>query len=260
MNTKIKALFFDIDGTLVSFATHSIPDSARRAIEQVRARGVKVFISTGRLLRHAKAAADIEVDGYITVNGGHCITAEGEEIYVRSFPRQTVARIFALGEQYGFHSALLTEQDIYVSRIDDRVQYIADMINIPPVVADLDKIADEQPVFQVCPYIEEDMERVITPLLPECQPSRWMPLFMDFNLKGTDKADGARRVAEYYGLRMDEVMAFGDGGNDVSIVRDAGVGVAMGNACEELKAVADHITTSVDEDGVYNAMKYYELI
>lgn len=260
MNNTIKALFFDIDGTLVSFQTHTIPESARRAIEQVRARGVKVFISTGRLLRHAKAAADIEVDGYITVNGGHCITSEGREIYVKSFPRELVGRIFDLGEEYGFHSALLTENDIYVSRIDERVQYIADMINIPPTVADLQKIADEQKVLQVCPYIDEDMERRIAPLLPECSPTRWMPLFMDFNMRGTDKSSGAMRVAEYYGLRMDEVMAFGDGGNDISIVRDAGVGVAMGNACEELKAVADYITTSVDEDGVYNALKYYKLI
>lgn len=260
MNKKIKALFFDIDGTLVSFNTHDIPLSARQAIQEVRQRGIKVFISTGRLLRHAKAAADIEVDGYITVNGGHCITAEGEEIYVKRFPRQTVEKIFALGEQYGFHSALLTEQDIYVSRIDERVQYIADMINIPPVVADLEQVVEQQAVLQVCPYIGEDIEKIIAPMLPECTASRWMPLFMDFNMKGTDKSAGAQRVAEYYGLTMNEVMAFGDGGNDMTIVRDAGVGVAMGNACEELISVADYVTASVDEDGVYKALKYYELI
>lgn len=260
MNSKIKALFFDIDGTLVSFKTHRIPDSARKAIEEVRSRGVKVFISTGRLLRHAKQAADIEVDGYITVNGGHCVTSAGEEIYVREFPREVVERIFALGEEYGFHSALLTEQDIYVGRIDERVQYIADLINIPPVVADLRQVLDEQPVLQVCPYIEEDMERKIVPLMPECVPTRWLPLFMDFNLKGVDKASGAERVAQYYGLKMEEVMAFGDGGNDISIVQAAGVGVAMDNACDELKAVADYVTTSVDDDGVYNALKHFELI
>ena len=54
----------------------------------------------------------------------------------------------------------------------------------------------------------------------------------------------------YYGLTMAEAMAFGDGGNDLPMVRDAAVGVAMGNACDELKAVADYITSSVDEDGV----------
>lgn len=96
--------------------------------------------------------------------------------------------------------------------------------------------------------------------MPECAPTRWLPLFMDFNLKGVDKASGAERVAQYYGLKMEEVMAFGDGGNDISIVQAAGVGVAMDNACDELKAVADYVTTSVDDDGVYNALKHFELI
>ena len=59
---------------------------------------------------------------------------------------------------------------------------------------------------------------------------------------------------------MDEAMAFGDGGNDVPLVRDVGLGVAMGNACDELKAVADYITSSVDEDGVSRALEHFGLI
>ena len=59
---------------------------------------------------------------------------------------------------------------------------------------------------------------------------------------------------------MAEAMAFGDGGNDLPMVRDAAVGVAMGNACDELKAVADYITSSVDEDGVSRALEHFGLI
>ena len=82
---NIKAVFFDIDGTLVSFTTHGVPDSARRAIKQLRERGVKVFIATGRLLRHTDVVSDIEVDGYITVNGSYCLTSTGEVIFELSF-------------------------------------------------------------------------------------------------------------------------------------------------------------------------------
>ena len=85
-------------------------------------------------------------------------------------------------------------------------------------------------------------------------------MFMDLNLKGIDKSVAARRVMEYYGYTLDEAMAFGDGGNDVPIVRDVGVGVAMGNACEELKSVADYITESVDEDGIERALLHFGLI
>ena len=67
-------------------------------------------------------------------------------------------------------------------------------------------------------------------------------------------------MMEYYGFSMDEAMAFGDGGNDLSMVRDVALGVAMGNACEELKQVADYVTLSVDDDGVSHALKKFGLI
>ena len=75
MKNKIKAVFFDIDGTLVSFKTHAVPESARLSIAQMRERGIKVFIATGRLLKYTGVVSDLEVDGYITVNGGYCITS-----------------------------------------------------------------------------------------------------------------------------------------------------------------------------------------
>lgn len=260
MNNKIKAVFFDIDGTLVSFTTHTVPDSAREAIRRLRERGIKVFIATGRLLRHTDAVGDIEVDGYITVNGSYCLTSSGEVIFEAAFPPEVVDRVFELEEQYGFQAAVMTHKNIYIDRMSPVVQTIADMIHIYPEVTDLRRVAAEQPVLQMCPYIKADVEREVMPQLPECVPSRWTELFMDINIKGIDKSVGARRVMEYYGLTMDEAMAFGDGGNDLPLVRDVAVGVAMGNACDELKQVADHITSSVDEDGVSRALKQFGLI
>lgn len=67
-------------------------------------------------------------------------------------------------------------------------------------------------------------------------------------------------MAEYLGLDISETMAFGDGGNDISIIREAGIGVAMGNANEEVKAMADYVTSSVDEDGVKNALVHFAII
>lgn len=260
MNKPIKAVFFDIDGTLVSFQTHGVPDSAREVIRTLRERGIKVFIATGRLLCHTDAVGDVEVDGYITVNGSCCLTSSGEIIYEQAFPREVLDRVFALEERYGFQAAVMTQKNIYIDRITPSVQTIADMIHIYPEVADLRHIAATQPVLQMCPYISPELEREVMPQLPECVPSRWIDLFMDINLKGIDKAVGARKVMEYYGLTMEEAMAFGDGGNDLPLVRDVAVGVAMGNACDELKQVADHITSSVDEDGVSRALKQFGLI
>ena len=94
-------MFFDIDGTLVSFKSHTVPESARRAIARLREQGVKVFIATGRVLKHVAIVNEIEVDGYITVNGGYCITSAGEVIFESAFPRATVERVIDLSEQYG---------------------------------------------------------------------------------------------------------------------------------------------------------------
>lgn len=138
----IKALFFDIDGTLVSFKTHKIPRSTVEAITMAKNRDIKVYISTGRPRQLIDNINEINhlVDGYITVNGAYCF--EEEEI-----------------------------------------------ISCHPI--------------------------------PE------------------------------------ETMAFGDGGNDISIIKKAGVGIAMGNANEPLKNAADYITDSVDDDGIYKALEHW---
>lgn len=260
MKGRIKAVFFDIDGTLVSFKSHTVPESARRAIARLREQGVKVFIATGRLMKHVAIVNDIEVDGYITVNGGYCITSAGEVIFESAFPRATVERVIDLSEQYGFDLNVMTHQDMYVSSMGERVKKIASMINIMPTVADVRAIAATQPVVQMCPYISRELEQEIMPLLPDCVGSRWIETFMDLNVRGVDKSLGIQQVMNYYGLTMAEAMAFGDGGNDLPMVRDAAVGVAMGNACDELKAVADYITSSVDEDGVSRALEHFGLI
>lgn len=260
MKSRIKAVFFDIDGTLVSFTSHTVPDSARRAIERLREQGIKVFIATGRLLKHASVVGDIEVDGYITVNGGYCITSLGEKIFEQSIPRSTVERVIDLSQERDFDVAVMTQQDMYVTGYGERVMKIANMISIMPQLADVREVVATQSVIQMCPYVGEEQERELMAELPDCASSRWIDTFMDLNVKGIDKSVGAREVMRYYGLTMEEAMAFGDGGNDVSIVRDVAVGVAMGNACEELKSVADYITSSVDEDGVSRALEHFGLI
>ena len=119
----------------------------------------------------------------------------------------------------------------------------------------MNHIINTQPVLQMCPYISPEVESEIMEQLPECVQSRWIDLFMDINLKGIDKSVGARKVMEYYGLTMQEAMAFGDGGNDLPLVRDVAVGVAMGNACDEAKAAAACVGPTNNEDGVAQVLE-----
>ena len=93
------------------------------------------------------------------------------------------------------------------------------------------------------------------PLLQGCESSRWYPDFADITAKNVNKGNGLLAIAAHQGIKAEETMALGDGGNDMSIIKQAGIGVAMGNANEALKAVADYVTEPVDENGVYHALK-----
>ena len=90
--------------------------------------------------------------------------------------------------------------------------------------------------------------------------TRWMEYFADINPKDISKMRGIERMAERHQFDLNKTMSFGDGGNDISIIRKAGIGVAMGNAVAELKEAADYVTSSVDEDGIRKALEYYHVI
>ena len=90
--------------------------------------------------------------------------------------------------------------------------------------------------------------------------TRWCPVFADINVRGVDKGTGMAEFAAHFGFAHDETMAFGDGGNDVAMLRAAGVGVAMGNACDEALNAADYITASVDDDGIRKALEHFGII
>lgn len=96
--------------------------------------------------------------------------------------------------------------------------------------------------------------------LPQCISGRWHPEFTDITANGADKGKGIVAIARHDGLDISQTIAFGDGGNDTSMILQAGIGIAMGNAIDELKHQADYVTTSVDDDGVLNALRYYGIV
>ena len=96
--------------------------------------------------------------------------------------------------------------------------------------------------------------------MPHCTSARWHPLFTDITPLGGTKQNGINKFLEYYHIDLSETMAFGDGGNDIQMLQHVHTSIAMGNANDDVKAIADYVTDTVDHDGIYNALKHYDLI
>lgn len=257
---KYKALFFDIDGTLVSFNTHKIPQSAVEAIARARQKGAKVFISTGRPMRLINNLGAIShlIDGYITANGA-CCSIGGEVIACREIPKQEAGALVAAAQREGFAMLVVGENDLTVVNDNADVdRYFRQMLDVKDLGegTSLDDVMAQR-IVQLTPIIPEADERRLMPLLPTCVSARWFPAFTDITARGADKGTALLAVARHLGISAEETIAFGDGGNDKSILQAAGVGIAMGNASDDVKAVADYVTASVDEDGIAKFLRSY---
>jgi hydroxymethylpyrimidine pyrophosphatase-like HAD family hydrolase len=109
-------------------------------------------------------------------------------------------------------------------------------------------------------FLTVSQEEEIRPLTPSCEYGRWYPSFADVTAYGVTKQKGIDEIIRHFDLRLEDTVAFGDGGNDVSMLRHAAIGVAMGQANDDVKAAADYVTTPIDEDGISLAMKHLGII
>ena len=261
---KLKAVFFDIDGTLVSFNTHKVSDSSKQAIKELKYKGIKVFIATGRIKAQINNLDDLEFDGYITANGHDCYIGD-KEIYRNVISRETLhALLDYLENEEKFPCSVMTNNGIFINYIDDKVKRLSEGIDLEiPVVENYRQFVEENidNVLQINIFVDEDKEKeLVKKLFKDCESSRWHPVFADINQKGGGKHVGVSKIIEYYKINISETMAFGDGGNDLTMIEHCAVGIAMGNSNEKLKKAADYITDDVDNDGIYKALKHFDII
>lgn len=255
----IKAAFFDIDGTLFSHTIHAIPESTKRTVKLLREKGIKVFIATGRSLKETKRVplGDMKIDGYVTLNGQICLDAEEKILFEAPIKGEDGAYLLDAFVNKKFPLAIVEKERIYINYIDDSVIRAQKSVNIPLLPI---KEYQGAPIYQFIGYMNWEETGKIAPKIPNCKITRWYDEGIDIISKDGGKANGIQKVLEFYGMTKEEIIAFGDSDNDMDMLEFAGIGVAMGNAEESVKAVADYVTTDIDEDGIWNACKHFELI
>lgn len=254
----IKAIFLDIDGTLVSFNTHKVPESAIEALHAVRRLGVKVIIATGRPRPFVDNLGRLEYDGLMTVNGASIRMADGLVLAHNPIPRADLDRLIAYYHANPFPIAFATDDETFITDTSPESVHILQLLNLPcPPVRPIESCL-EMDVMQIIAFFTPEQEaHIMQNVLHGCSAQRWHSYFADVICAGNDKAHGIDVVAQHYGIDLSEVMAFGDGGNDLTMLRHVGYGIAMGNAREAVKEAARFVTKSVDENGIAEALKQF---
>lgn len=127
------------------------------------------------------------------------------------------------------------------------------------VLQNYDKLIEEN-IYQMMVAATKEQEPLILKNLKYTTCTRWHPEAMDIIPATGGKGIGTQKILEYFSFSADEAMAFGDGGNDKDMLEIVGCGIAMGNAVESVKQVANYVTKPVSEDGVYWALEHFNLI
>ncbi|TDF98891.1 Cof-type HAD-IIB family hydrolase [Paenibacillus piri] len=254
----IKLAAFDVDGTLRD--RDYLPESTRTALLKLKERGVALALCTGRSEYEMESLRkELAIDWAVTCNGSH-IGYQGKTVFGNAFPKETVAGWLHEAERNNHAVLLYGAELMFTNRENDSLflQAQREIGFMEPVPL---QTGEEMPdVYQCIMFCNEEEE---TGYIRDRRESyyihRWRPWAVDINPNGMNKALGLRRLLDHLQLAPHEVAAFGDGLNDLELIESVGTGIAMGNACDELKAKARFVTKSIHENGIAYAVEKWIL-
>ncbi len=259
--TTVNTIFFDIDGTIYDGKEGCIPPSAIKALQKIQSKGIKIFLATGRSLPAVlKSNLDNEIiwDGYVCSNGA-CIHDKNKVLIAGSFFTETqLQAIFELAHNTNVALAIQSDQIVFSPfGINEHMIEAFRFFNNPVPDA---KPYEKEPIAMVLAFQLKGFDYHIFDSIPNVITVEGKANYADVMQKGITKATGIRKLRQMMQLEDGLIMSFGDADNDLEMILDADIGVAMGNATETIKQAADHITTDITNDGVYNALLHFNLI
>lgn len=262
----IKAVFFDIDGTLIRMDTHEIPSSALSALQQLKENGIRLFIASGRpplqLPLLCETFRTFPWDGYVLMNGQYCTDADLKPFYQNPVPRETMKTLVPYLKTVDYCCTFYELDYAYDIRFNEHMYaYLKEIGQQSRMYPVLDpERACTHDTYQICPYIPAERDAEFLAHAPGMKSARWTSEFADMIPADGGKPEGVSRMLEKFGIGREECMAFGDGGNDMTMLQYAGIGVAMGNASDRVKACADYVTDDISRDGLAKALAHFGLL
>ena len=278
---EVKAVFFDIDGTLVN-DSKSVLKSTKEAIKIVKDQGVLVGVATGRGPFFVKELMDdLDLDFAVTYNGQYIFNKD-RVLFASPIDKGSLRQIISYAKANQKEIAMGTRQDVVGSRIMSfglsplsqlvsrfvpkfLTRTISNSFNrmvskaVPQKEEDLLNLIN-QPIYQVLMLMTPEESEQAATTLNHLKFTRSNPFAADIINQGNSKLEGIRRVGKEYGFDLNQVMAFGDSDNDLEMLAGVGMSVAMGNGSSSVKEVAKHITTSNQEGGIHKALEYFGVL
>lgn len=263
MNYKLVAM--DMDGTLLN-SKLSITVDTLFAIKKAMEKGVKFTISTGRPVIGIKKYIEIlGIDTPVITYNGACVVdpITEEVLYTKNLENMDAKRILELGNQYGTLMCVWSNNTLYANRFEGKLENYRKLSGaIPKLITDYEELVNQgitkilwyDEVSRINQFVDEiDMNTF------DCATSvTSQPYFLEFFNKDVNKGVALDYIGQKLGIKQEEIVAIGDGLNDLAMIEYAGLGVAMGNAHPKIKEVAKYITATNDEDGISDVI--YELI
>ncbi|MEI5989665.1 hypothetical protein A5881_001158 [Enterococcus termitis] len=277
----IKAIFFDIDGTLVNKNAKAL-ETTKRAIKLAQAQGIICGVATGRGPVHLSQQIDeLNLDVFVTYNGQFVYTKDEtiravpfSDDVLRNIVRfsDTHHRQIMFGSKDNFEGSSLMRfgQKKWAKKLTRflpkrfPVALAKNLISRFSLHRKNQRYHDlailQEPIYQCVLLSAKSEERFLKEQLPDCHLTRSNPYTVDIIPIGGSKLVGIQQCIDHFDILLEEVMAFGDSWNDLEMLSHVGVGVAMGNAEEEIKEAAKYVTKSNEEDGIYHALRHYGVI
>lgn len=278
---EIKAVFFDIDGTLVN-DSRTVLKSTEKAILALKSQGILVGLATGRGPHFVKPfMEDLNLDFAVTYNGQYVFSRE-KVIFASPIAKSSLTQIIDYAIQHKKEIALGTEEGVLGSKIMSfgmsrfsqwTSQFIPSKLTssvsntfnrfvgriLPQNKQELEQLA-QQPIYQVLMLSTKKEIADIEEQFPDLKFTRSSPYASDLINKGVSKLEGIKLVGQEFGFDMSQVMAFGDSDNDLEMLSGVGMSIAMGNGTSKVKQVAKHTTSSNSKDGIHKALEHFGLL
>lgn len=255
----IKAIFFDIDGTLLSSIDGAFANSTRQALTKLQKKDIKIFIASGRHICEIEEQPihDIQFDGYACLNGQLIFNKDKKIIQSYPFNKEDTKNILKLFTQKTIPIVLVQDKELYINFVNEYVKHAQDAIatDLPPI-----KEYQGENIYQVTAFCNEEEAQLIMNKLHSCKLTRWNPYGVDIISNTGGKSIGIKDILSYYDIKQEETMAFGDGENDIDMLKFVQIGIAMKNAENYVKEAADYITDTSENDGIYKALKHFNIL